>query len=341
MQDVRVQRGADAASDHHLVLATMKMKLKNREVKRNTRTQYSVDFLKDRLTRKTFRLTVRNKYEALQDIPEEGNKDTDTQRQQINEMWTEHAAKLWERRNTNEKTGFLQILTRKCNWGRKRKVPLTTAEREQQNNTTGRVHWGKQSRQEQRKNRQGKCHWVSSQRSRGCIRPRKPETIIWYNKKISRKVKYKHIDRPTKGNNGNVLTNDEDRPPPQNFPGIALAEEELQRNSERTSKTEIEKTTWREDMGARRNANWMERRVPREAPKERRYARMSELQWDNAHISNRKGPQQSHLGQTDGLDAKLRDHQAGFRKDKSCTDHTAESLLNSRCNGTHLCTSTL
>ena len=115
MQDVRVQRGADAASDHHLVLATMKMKLKNREVKRNTRTQYSVDFLKDRLTRKTFRLTVRNKYEALQDIPEEGNKDIDTQRQQINEMWTEHAAKLWERRNTNEKTGFLQILTRKCN----------------------------------------------------------------------------------------------------------------------------------------------------------------------------------------------------------------------------------
>ncbi|KAK2160593.1 hypothetical protein NP493_1638g00017 [Ridgeia piscesae] len=88
MQDVRVQRGADAASDHHLVLARMKMKLKKREVKRSTRTQYNVDFLKDRLTTETFRLTVRNKYEALQDLLDEGNMDIDTQWQQIKEMWT-------------------------------------------------------------------------------------------------------------------------------------------------------------------------------------------------------------------------------------------------------------
>ena len=33
MQDVRVQRGADVASGHHLVLARMKMKLRKREVK--------------------------------------------------------------------------------------------------------------------------------------------------------------------------------------------------------------------------------------------------------------------------------------------------------------------
>ena len=52
MQDVRVQRGADAASDHHLVLARMKMKLKKREVKRSTIMQY-----KERVTTETFRLT--------------------------------------------------------------------------------------------------------------------------------------------------------------------------------------------------------------------------------------------------------------------------------------------
>ena len=75
LQDVRVQRGTDAASDHHLVLARMKMKLKKSEVKRSTRTQYNVDFLKDRLTTETFRLTVRNKYEALQDLLDEGNMD--------------------------------------------------------------------------------------------------------------------------------------------------------------------------------------------------------------------------------------------------------------------------
>ncbi|KAK2139746.1 hypothetical protein NP493_6225g00001 [Ridgeia piscesae] len=56
----------------------MKMKLKKREVKRSTRTQYNVDFLKDRLTTETFRLTVRNKYEALQDLLDEGNMDMKT-----------------------------------------------------------------------------------------------------------------------------------------------------------------------------------------------------------------------------------------------------------------------
>ena len=88
MQDVREQRGADAASDHHLVVARMKMKLKKREVKRSTRTQYNVDFLKDRVTTETFRLTVRNKYEALQDLLDEGNMDIDIQWQQIKETWT-------------------------------------------------------------------------------------------------------------------------------------------------------------------------------------------------------------------------------------------------------------
>ena len=73
MQDVRVQRWADAASDHHLVLARMKMKLTKRETQKSTRTQNNVDFLKDRVTIETFRLTMRTKYEVLQDLPDEGN----------------------------------------------------------------------------------------------------------------------------------------------------------------------------------------------------------------------------------------------------------------------------
>ena len=42
MQDVRVHRGADAASDHYLVLTKLKLKLKNRVEKRKNRTRYNV-----------------------------------------------------------------------------------------------------------------------------------------------------------------------------------------------------------------------------------------------------------------------------------------------------------
>ena len=60
MQDVRVHRGADAASDHHLVLTKLKLKLKSRVEKRKNRTRYNVEFLKDKEKMETFRLTLSN-----------------------------------------------------------------------------------------------------------------------------------------------------------------------------------------------------------------------------------------------------------------------------------------
>ena len=47
-----------------------------------------MEFPKDRVTTETFRLTVRNKHEALYDLLEEGNMDIDTQWQQSKEMWS-------------------------------------------------------------------------------------------------------------------------------------------------------------------------------------------------------------------------------------------------------------
>ena len=47
-----------------------------------------MEFPKDRVTTETFRLTIRNKHEALYDLLEEGNMDIDTQWQQSKEMWS-------------------------------------------------------------------------------------------------------------------------------------------------------------------------------------------------------------------------------------------------------------
>ena len=54
MQYVRVHRGADAASDHHLVL--MKVKLKSRVENGGNRTRYNVECLRDKERMETFRL---------------------------------------------------------------------------------------------------------------------------------------------------------------------------------------------------------------------------------------------------------------------------------------------
>ena len=74
MQEVDVHRGADAASaDHHLVPTKLKLYLKSRVETRKNRTRYNVEFLKDKEIMGTFRLTLSNKYETLQDLLDEGN----------------------------------------------------------------------------------------------------------------------------------------------------------------------------------------------------------------------------------------------------------------------------
>jgi exonuclease III len=71
LQDVKVHRGADVASDHHLVIARMKMKLKKFTAANRNRVRYNVDHLKVQEGKNTFCLTISNKFKALQDLEDD------------------------------------------------------------------------------------------------------------------------------------------------------------------------------------------------------------------------------------------------------------------------------
>ena len=67
-----MKRGADATSDHHLVIANIKLKLKrNWAGAAHQRNRYDVGCLKDVRKLDEFRVTVRNRYQILQDLMEE------------------------------------------------------------------------------------------------------------------------------------------------------------------------------------------------------------------------------------------------------------------------------
>ena len=190
---------------------------------------------------------------------------------------------------------------------------------------------------------------------------------------ITRKLagKYKRTDRPIKDKNGNVLTSDEDqlkrwrehfeellnRPPPQNPPDVTPAEEVLQINCERPSKTEIEKAIHHMKRGKASGPD----KIPAEAIKadidtsseilHDLFGKIWEqeeipTEWKEGYLVKlpKKGDMQDcknyrgiMLLSVPGkvlnrvildrlktvVDAKLRDHQAGFRKDRSCTDQIA------------------
>ena len=66
--DVRVKRDADAASDHHFLVARVRLKLKRNYKPRNPRIKYNAHYLKDSDTIQSFRVSLSNRFQPLQDL---------------------------------------------------------------------------------------------------------------------------------------------------------------------------------------------------------------------------------------------------------------------------------
>ena len=66
-QDVRVMRGADVSSDHHLLMTTVKLRLKRFTTANSTRTKYNVGLLRDKDTQAAFQISLSNRFQPLQD----------------------------------------------------------------------------------------------------------------------------------------------------------------------------------------------------------------------------------------------------------------------------------
>ena len=69
--DVRAKRGVDVASDHHLVIGEVKIKLSTRRQPRPTRWRYDVDKLKDGYNKQCFELALSNRYASLEEEEDE------------------------------------------------------------------------------------------------------------------------------------------------------------------------------------------------------------------------------------------------------------------------------
>ena len=72
LHDVRVKRGADAASDHHLVVAVLKTKLKafNDQAGRPSH-KFNIHILKEKAKTEEFQVELRNKFSVLSLLPED------------------------------------------------------------------------------------------------------------------------------------------------------------------------------------------------------------------------------------------------------------------------------
>ncbi|VDO71844.1 unnamed protein product [Schistosoma curassoni] len=69
MEDVRTRGGADIASDHHLLVAKMKLKLqKHWKTEWTTSQKFSTAFLRDTDKLNKFKIILSNKFQAFHDL---------------------------------------------------------------------------------------------------------------------------------------------------------------------------------------------------------------------------------------------------------------------------------
>ena len=76
LQDVRVRRGADVGSDHQLLIGKIKLNLRKSWNKSETRKNtFNTVLLGDKRAQSEFKITLSNKYQALQELSEEETLD--------------------------------------------------------------------------------------------------------------------------------------------------------------------------------------------------------------------------------------------------------------------------
>ena len=103
--DTRVMRSADTGSDHYLVRTTVKLKLKRTpKVKDdNSRIRFDTDKLKQEVFRSRFAVTVRNKFEILEDEVMEGESDQIEECYRIEKCYTETAKEVLGKKKRKKK----------------------------------------------------------------------------------------------------------------------------------------------------------------------------------------------------------------------------------------------
>lgn len=83
-----MRRGADAASDHYLLTAKLKLRLKRTVRQAAGRAKYNINLLKDQTIQGAFTFTLRNRFQVLQELT---TKDTDA-----HDLWKETKDALTE-----------------------------------------------------------------------------------------------------------------------------------------------------------------------------------------------------------------------------------------------------
>ena len=101
--DVRVKRGADVSSDHHLLMTTLTLRLKRFMNANSTRTKYNVGLLRNKDTQAAFKISLPNTFQPIQELIEDDETDTETQWEHCKKFWHDTCEEVLGKKKTQHK----------------------------------------------------------------------------------------------------------------------------------------------------------------------------------------------------------------------------------------------
>ena len=250
LHDVRAMRGVDVGSDHHLLVATLKLKLKRCQSQQQARTKYNVAHLRDPSVAEAFQINLRNWFQALEDIEDEDGT--------IDMLW-QHLKRSWistcedtlgrQQSQNNEWISMETLKKVRTRKGKKERVnkSRTRAEKTQAQKEYLAAHKeARSARKDKRRYIENIAKEAEDDAAKGNMKD-----LYYTTRKLA--GKFRHVNHTIKNKQGNLLTTTEgqlhrwvehfeevlNRPPPVGETDIPEAEHLLPVNCVIPSRKEI------------------------------------------------------------------------------------------------------
>nr|KAG5707916.1 hypothetical protein BaRGS_031647 [Batillaria attramentaria] len=253
-RDVRVMRGADVSSDHHLLATTLRLRLKRHTNANNTRTRYNVGLLRNTDTQAAFRISLFNRFQPLQDLIEDNEMDIETHWEHSKKLWHDTCEEVLGKRKTQHKKWISADTIQKLEVRKEKKTALNTS-RTRRAKAKAQEEYTAADREVKRSTRKDKRDYIENLASQAEVAAQQGNLKDLYQ--VTKKLvgKFQQTDKPVKDKNGHPLTTTEEqlkrwaehfrellnRPIPETPPVIPPAETELPINCDTPSKAEIRK----------------------------------------------------------------------------------------------------
>ena len=252
--DVRVRRGADVASDHQLLVGTLKTKLKAfKELADKPHHKFNTQHLNNETVKEVFKCTVKNRYEALSGLIEEST-GIEQHWEKIQDIWKTTCTEVLGKRKREQKAWITPETWSKIEVRRELKQKINQCQSEQDKENLRTQYW-ETNREVKKSAREDKRRFIHEMTEEAETAAGQGNMKRLYEITRTLSGKSSNTNKPVKDINGKIITSEVgqrdrwvqhfqevlNRPPPVSPPDIPPENEPLNVNTGPPTKAEITK----------------------------------------------------------------------------------------------------